>query len=222
MIGKNIAQFAGRPLAAWVLSALTQAESIDRIVVSVDRPFVHTVSAITEMLDSDKVEMHVRSIKNARDTSYTEDALLEWVDSEYSAPESSSDRLMLTQVTNPFLTIQDIDSAVEQYECGSASSILSCSVIDRFLWQHNIDGSVLSLNYNHYERRRTQDWQSGGYLLENGSFYLSQIGHIWRAKNRLAGRVEPYVMPAYTAQEIDTELDFHIAELIFKEYHLGG
>lgn len=229
ILNKNIVSVAGQPLAYWAIAAAYNATSIDDVVIAVDKPFVHTISELIDMVTPydrnsiDNIVIYRRSDTSARDGAYTEDVMLEWISLTYDAPERNTDRFMLIQATNPFLTSKDIDSAFEAYETGSASSMISCTEVDRFLWKSKGDGSVEAANYNHYERRRTQDINGwGGYFMENGAFYLSQIQHIWRAKNRLAGRIEPYIMPTYTSQEIDTEADLRIVEQLFEEYNIHG
>ena len=74
------------------------------------------------------------------------------------------------------------------------------------------------MNYDYNERPRRQDFP--GMLMENGAFYISTIAAISKSKNRLSGKINMYMMPEYTAYEIDEPADWLILEQLHKHHNL--
>ena len=44
-----------------------------------------------------------------------------------------------------------------------------------------------------------------GSLIENGALYISKVKNILKHKNRISGNIGVYIMPEYTAVEIDAK-----------------
>ena len=72
-----------------------------------------------------------------------------------------------------------------------------------------------SLNYDYMNRPRRQDFE--GNLIENGAMYISSIEKILESKNRISGNIGIYVMPHYTALELDEPSDWIIGEQIMTD-----
>ena len=64
-------------------------------------------------------------------------------------------------------------------------------------------------------RPRRQDFE--GNLIENGAMYISGVGKVLESKNRISGNIGVYVMPHYTALELDEPSDWIIGEQIMSE-----
>ena len=60
-----------------------------------------------------------------------------------------------------------------------------------------------------------------GLLMENGTFYISNIQQVMKFKNRLNGKISIYKMPEYTSDELDEESDWLIAESLMLRYNLN-
>lgn len=205
---KNIRPFCGRPLIYWCLHALENASSIDQIVVATDCQEI--ITCVNDFGFS-KVEIYHRSPNNARDTSSTEDVILEYL---YSAQLAEDQLLMLVQATNPFSSSEHFDGALAQYQESEIDSLLSCCRVKRFLWSE--DGQPI--NYQYQQRPRRQDFS--GSMMENGAFYLSAVKGIMDSRNRLNGKVGIYEMPDYSVLELDEEDDWLQGEYLMRKYVL--
>ena len=159
----------------------------------------------------DKCSIYHRLEENAKDTSSTEDVIIEYLDSINS---DSDDLILLVQATNPFSTSADFDSAIRQLQESSIDSLLSCSRVKRFLWTE--DGK--SLNYDYQQRPRRQDFN--GSMMENGAFYLNTAGNIRTNGNRLNGNIGIYEMPSFANIELDEEDDWLQGEFLMRKYLL--
>ena len=100
---------------------------------------------------------------------------------------------------------KDLDEAIKKLSKGK--SILSVSNFNRFIW--NKKGP---LNYDYLNRSRRQD--QNGFYIENGAFYISYVGDIIKTKSRISGQIEFQIMTEEASIEIDTKLDWQLAEFL--------
>lgn len=195
---KNIKLLAGNPLIWWVLNALENS-NVDKIIVALDKEYIDLIRSFS----FSKVKMYLRDPKNSRDTSSTEDVLIEVINNL-----KIEDDILLAQATSPLTTSNDFNGGIELYK--KYDSILSVVNQKRFIW----DNKGISVNYNYRNRPRRQDWD--GYLVENGAFYISNYAHILESENRISGNIGLYKMDEKTYYEIDSEDDWKIIENLIK------
>ncbi|MBE6292303.1 MAG: acylneuraminate cytidylyltransferase [Bacteroidales bacterium] len=203
---KNIKPFCDKPLVFWNISALQQTVAVDRIVVATDSDEIERVVMAFRF---DKVEIFRRSEENASDTASTESVMLEYIQYAKLNPNIT---FILAQATSPLTESTHFAEALEIYKTGDYDSMLTCVRNKRFFW------SALgeSLNYDYHHRPRRQEFE--GVLMENGAFYISTVGNILEARNRLSGRIGIYEMPEYTATEIDEPEDWIVLESLKRRY----
>jgi N-acylneuraminate cytidylyltransferase len=205
---KNIRPFCGKPLLYWCLNALEQTEKVGRIVVATD---CHEIVSNVKDFNFSKLRIFHRDEQNARDTSSTEDVMLEYLNAESF---SGDDLFILVQATNPFSTTEHFEAAIAKFNSNSFDSMLSCCRVKRFLWSE--EGQPL--NYQYQQRPRRQDFP--GSMMENGAFYINSIANILSSGNRLSGRIGVYEMPSYAALELDEEDDWLNGEYLMRKYVL--
>lgn len=203
---KNIKEFCGKPLVYWNIDALHSVSSIDKIIVATDSD---KIKDTVNSFGFDKVEIYDRNIENATDTASTESVVLEYIS---KSNLQSIDTFILVQATSPLTSQNDFENGLRLYDNGKYDSILSCSRTKRFFW--NEDGT--SINYDYKNRPRRQDFK--GTLVENGAFYINQVGNIIRDNNRLSGNIGMYEMPEHTEIEIDEPSDWIAAEQSMRKY----
>ncbi|SDP19603.1 acylneuraminate cytidylyltransferase family protein [Desulforhopalus singaporensis] len=203
---KNIKLFCGRPLVWWVLAALEESRTVGKIYVATDCDEIANV--VTNMQFS-RVAIYRRSLENSQDTSSTEDAIFEFL-ANNPLPEDVP--FYLVQATSPFTTSEQLDDAFDLFIESKADSLLTCTRIKKFLWSE--DG--IPLNYDYRFRPRRQDFS--GVLVENGAFYITTVGAVLRAKNRLSGKIAVFEMDdERTSYELDEEIDWIICEALMRE-----
>jgi N-acylneuraminate cytidylyltransferase len=202
---KNIRNFAGRPLIYWVLLAAQLTEKIEKIYVSTDCPRIKNV---VESFNFSKAEVINRSPATATDAATTESVMLEF------AHKISFRTIILIQATSPLLTNIDLTKAIEQYLTGRYDSMLSVVRQRRFLWDSDRTKGAFPLNYDYRNRPRRQDF--GGYLVENGAFYITERETLLCTQSRLSGEIGLYEMPDYSYHELDEEQDWVVLESLTK------
>ena len=206
---KNIKLFLGKPLVFWTLSELEKTKSIDKIILATDSLKIMNV---VESFNLKKVQIFQRSSDNASDKSSTESVIFEYLN---AANLNQEDNLMLVQVTSPFTTNKNFSESLDLILNGDYDSVLSCARVKRFFW--NDQGKPMNYDFN--KRPRRQEFK--GSLIENGALYISKVKNILKHKNRISGNIGVYIMPEYTAVEIDVEVDWIIAESLMRKYILG-
>jgi len=205
---KNIKEFCGKPLVYWNLKAIEESKSIDIVYVATDcKEVIETI----EEFNFKKVTIYERDPQNARDTSPTEDVMLEFLTKH---KQNDNDLFLLVQATSPITQSYDFDNAISQLIDSKKDSLLTVVNEKRFFWNKN----GTPMNYDYKNRPRRQDFE--GFFLENGAFYINRVKNILKGKNRLSGEIDLYVMNDYTSIEIDEPLDWHIAESYMKEHIL--
>lgn len=206
---KNIKVFCGKPLVCWNIEALEKCQEVDEIIVATDSDEIWET---VETRQYKKVILYRRSVENACDTASTESVMLEYI---YKARLSEDDIFMLVQATSPLTQTTHFSEALQMFAKGMYDSIITCVRNYRFFW--NEDGS--SLNYDYLNRPRRQNFK--GMLMENGAFYINNVGNILKNKNRLGVKVGIYEMPEYTATEIDEPDDWIILENLMYKHVLN-
>lgn len=203
---KNIKPLCGKPLVCWNIEALEACPEVGEVIVATDSDEIWKT---VESRDYKKTKLYRRSAQNASDTASTESVMLEYI--EY-AKVAQDTIFMLVQATSPLTEASHFSEALQQYGEGKYDSMLTCVRNYRFFW--NEDGS--SMNYDYMNRPRRQNFS--GMLMENGAFYINTVGNILSNGNRLGGKIGVYVMPEYTATEIDEPDDWMILEKLMRKY----
>ncbi len=202
---KNIKELCGKPLVYWTVKAASESNHIDKVYVATDSGLIRST---VESFCLPKVEVIDRSAESASDTASTEFAMLEF------AGKYDFDNIILIQATSPLLTSEDIDGGFKLFDSDDCDSVLSVVRQYRFIWKET-NGIAEPVNYDVFHRPRRQDF--GGYLMENGAFYITSKERLISSKNRVSGKIKAYEMSEETAFEIDEPNDWIIIEQLMKK-----
>lgn len=201
---KNIKSFCGRPLVYWVVKAAQESKAIDKVYVTTD---CERIRRVVEGFQMSKVIVIGRSVESAVDTATTEEVMLEFAD------RYEFDNLVLIQATSPLLSSKDLDKGMRLFLQEGVDSVLSTVRQKRFCWQQEGE-YVKPANYDYNNRPRRQEF--GGYLVENGAFYIIGRKLLMKSKCRLAGNILAVEMPEETYYEIDEPSDWTIMEQLMQ------
>jgi len=201
---KNVLPLMGKPLITWSLEAASKSKYIDQVIVSTDDS---EIADICQELGYSVPELRPDFL--ATDTAKTGDVLL------YSLEKHGEDAeiAVLLQPTSPLRTSEHIDEALELFILKNAISIVSVTPCEHPpLWANTLPESLSMGNFIHPEAmKRSQD--CGDYFRFNGAVYvfdveyLQQFGEIRYTKDSFA-----YIMDNHVSFDIDTQLDFELAE----------
>lgn len=205
---KNIRPIAEKPLIAHSILDAIESKFTDRVYVSTDS------LEIAEVSHKYGAEVIDRPDQLANDTASSESALVHAL-SEIEKKGVVPNLIIFLQCTSPIRSGTDIDNAIAKLKAENGDSLLSVSPSHRFLWEE-VEGIGKSINYNWRDRPRRQDMQPQ--YLENGSIYIFKPWVLKELNNRLGGKIILFPMNEAASWEIDSILDFEVAEFLLNKY----
>jgi len=201
--GKNYRDFAGKPLYHRVLDSLLACDAISEVVIDTDSPII--------LEDAKKHYPSVTLLERPEHLRAGEipmnDVLLN------SIGQLEADFFLQTHSTNPLLSAESVQRAVDLFLANYPiyDSLFSVTRLQTRLW----DPLSRAVNHNPNILLRTQDLPP--IYEENSCLYIFSEAIIRRKHNRIGDRPYMLEIPAEEAQDIDVELDFRIAEFLYKE-----
>ena len=203
--GKNYRPLAGKPLYHHILNALLAVDAVDEIVVDTDSDL------ILEGLQQDfPTVKRLRRPEDLRaDTVPMNDILL------HDTAEFPAEFYLQTHTTNPLLTPETVSKAIETFFTNfpTYDSLFGVTRLQTRLW----DSDGKPVNHDPDILLRTQDLPP--IYEENSCIYIFSRQSLLTRRNRLGERPLMFEIPADEAWDIDEELDFTVAETLYKQLH---
>ncbi|MCK5579899.1 MAG: acylneuraminate cytidylyltransferase family protein [Candidatus Omnitrophica bacterium] len=203
--GKNIKDFAGKPLIAWTIEQAKASKLISDIYVTSDS------TEILEVASQLGVKVIMRPDEISGDKASSESALVHVLDQV----QGDWDLIVFLQVTSPLRKEDDIDKAITQLLEEQADSLLSLTSAQEFIWHVN-EGVFAPFTFDFHNRRGHQDLEPIYY--ENGSIYVFKPEILRKENNRLGGKVAVYVMESWQRADIDNYDDFEWCQWLYQKY----
>ncbi|BDZ71521.1 cytidylyltransferase domain-containing protein [Methanobacterium petrolearium] len=210
--GKNIRDMHGKPLIAWTIESALECEFLDETVVSTDDP---KISEISKKYGAEVPFLRPKKI--SEDNSPTIDALIYTIDSLKNMGHNP-EIIVLLQPTSPLRTVKDIQTALELFfKHKTCNSVVSVSEYEHSpYWSLKIEKGYLKPNFgDEYFNTRRQDLPE--LYMPNGAIYISSEPNLRKFGGFFSDKIIPYVMPKERSVDIDTMMDFKLAELILGE-----
>ena len=203
--GKNYRLLAGKPLYHHILNALLAVDAVDEIVVDTDSDL------ILEGLQQDfPTVKRLRRPEDLRaDTVPMNDILL------HDTAEFPAEFYLQTHTTNPLLTPETVSKAIETFFANfpTYDSLFGVTRLQTRLWDRN----GKPVNHDPDILLRTQDLPP--IYEENSCIYIFSRQSLLTRRNRLGERPLMFEIPADEAWDIDEELDFTVAETLYKQLY---
>lgn len=200
--GKNYRDFAGKPLFHHVVDTLLSCNTIDQVVIDTDSPI------LIEQCDKFfPTVLVLERPEHLRDGAIPmNDVLLN------SINQVPSQFYLQTHSTNPILTPKTLNQGIEKFFelYPMYDSLFSVTRKHVRFW----DSLARPINHNANILLRTQDLPP--IFEENSCFYLFTKAILEQKHNRIGNRPYLYEIPEAEAQDIDVELNFIMAELLYK------
>jgi CMP-N-acetylneuraminic acid synthetase len=200
---KNIRPFASRPLYHRVAETLQSCNRVESIIINTDSDLI----AEDARKNFSKVQIIMRPAELQGDFVPMNDII------GYDLAMTGGEHYLQTHSTNPLLTRETVDAAIEQYfrALENHDSIFSVTRLQtRLYW-----ASGEPVNHNPAELLRTQDLPP--VFEENSNFFLFSKTSFAAAGNKRIG-LHPAMFPMdkLEAVDIDEEVDFQLAEVLFQ------
>lgn len=205
--GKNYRDFAGKPLFHRVIDSLLACNKIDKVVIDTDSPTI--MEQASQLYPEVKV---LERPEHLRDGAIPMNNVLintcNTIESEF---------YLQTHSTNPLLSPESISNGIEAFMSTYPiyDSMFTVTRLQTRIW----DQLARAINHNPSILLRTQDLPPT--YLENSCMYLFTKETLIKKFNRIGDRPLMYEIPEIEAQDIDVELNFKVAEFLFKELYPG-
>ncbi len=127
--------------------------------------------------------------------------------------EVDSEFYLQTHSTNPLMTVETLNKAIDTFFANYPiyDSLFSVTRVQTRFW----DSLARAINHNPNILIRTQDLPP--FYEENSCIYIFEGRSMKERHNRIGLRPYLFEMERLEAQDIDEEIDFRIADLIFKQ-----
>ena len=213
---KNIKALYGKPLIAWSIEAALKSKMYDTVMVSTDS------ERYADIARGFGAEVpFLRSSENSSDTSSSWDAVREVIQG-YKEHGHKFDTFTLLQPTSPLRNADDIKGSFAQMLDKDARTIVSlCETEDSPYTCNTLPESMSMQDFfiEEYKNTRRQDLPKCYRL--NGAIYLSKVEEFLKDGDIYANDCYAYIMDGTRSVDIDTDLDFKIAQLLIEEGMLG-
>jgi CMP-N-acetylneuraminic acid synthetase len=199
--GKNVRLFAGRPLYHHVVGELLACPEVSKVVIDTDSP--------TIMEDAraqfPAVALLERPEELRADTVPMNDVLLN------TTRRVEAEFYLQTHSTNPLLSRATIGAALRQFldNYPMCDSLFGVTRLQTRLW----DQLARAVNHNPAILLRTQDLPP--IYEENSCLYVFTRQQLEQRHNRIGERPRMFEISRDEAWDIDEEIDFQIAEMIY-------
>lgn len=218
--GKNIKPFCGTPLVCRaVMQALQLASGDDRVAVSTDSEEIRSVARQCGDLPGTPgdVAPFLRPAELATDTSSSYDAIMHALNEMERMAGYRFDRVVLLQPTSPLRTTEDISDALRRWtpEVDMVVSVCEARTNPYYsAFETDSDGLLhISKGDGRYTRRQDapEVWEY------NGAVYVMTADSLRREPMSKFRRILPSPMPAGRSVDLDTPLDWVVAEAMYNE-----
>jgi N-acylneuraminate cytidylyltransferase len=211
---KNRRELSGKPLLYYTIEAALQAKKLDRVIFSsdderlislarragVEVPFVRP--SHLAQVDSGSLAVVQHAVQYLEEQGHQYDAVC------------------LLQVTNPFRTATDIDSAISKFQDEHTDSLISVVPVPHefnphWVFEPTIRGTLKLATGDKEIIQRRQELPKA--YIRDGAIYLTKTEVLFQ-KNSFYGSTIGYVISdAERHVNIDTEADWQRAEMLAKK-----
>ena len=205
--GKNIRDFAGKPMLTWSVETALESGLFDTVMVSTDSEEIAAVART-----AGATVPFLRSAETADDHAILLDVMAEVVD-RYDQNGQRFDRLCCILPTAPLLRPSTLKHAAGLMAAGDFDTVFPVVAfsypIQRAL-RRDADGHTAMRQPEHYASR-SQDLEPAFH--DAGQFYWMTREVCLSKQPMFAGRAGSFVIDEMEAQDIDTLTDWRLAEL---------
>jgi len=208
--GKNIRPLAGKPLIAWSIEHAFKVNRIERVIVSTDS---EEIAAVARKCGAEVP--FIRPAELARDDS---PEWMAWRHALAYLHDALPEMMVSLPVTAPLRSPLDIENCLNEYEKGDSDIVITVTDAHRSPYfnmvKMNEDGTVGLFIPLQSAIARRQDTPTVFDLTTVA--YVAKPEFIMTHNSAFEGRVRAVHVPAERAIDIDTLLDFQIAECLLK------
>ena len=211
ILKKNIKDFLGKPAIQYSIDAALSTNLFDEIFVSTDDPEIAQIStrlgAVADIL---------RSQKTSDDYATTADVIYEVLNYKKF---SNVEKVCCLYPVSPLVNARDLKKAYDLINSKEYNSVIPITEFG-YPPQRSIikkDEDLISFSDSRYKNTRSQDLEVEYH--DAGMFYFLRVDSFRRKKELLIQPSYGIVLNRLKVQDIDTIVDWKLAELKYKLLH---
>jgi len=206
---KNIMLLAGKPLIHWSIQSALHSKYIDETIVSTDS---HKIASISKKSGATVPFLRPASLATSKAT--TKDVIIHAIN-QVERKGQYYKYIVLLQPTSPLRTHKDIDESIEYLKNKSTKAVVSvCETEHNPLWINTLLKNKKMNNFVPKFFKNKNRQQLPKYYRINGAIYVSDISYFKENNGFIGDNTIAYIMPQLRSVDIDTILDFKLAEII--------
>ena len=191
---KNIKNLCGKPLIAWTIEAAKNSNFVKEIYVSTDSEEIAEIS-----LTYGALVPRLRSKLLSTDRSTSVDTALDF--SEYFRNNSDAGEMLLMQPTSPLRFSSHIDNFMQMVKNKNSSQCVAVRNVTKFFLLAN---KIVE--------------KDNEIFVPNGSMYYTKIELLKKERTFFTNISDLFLMDDFHSIDIDTKVDWDIAEACLKKY----
>jgi len=206
---KNIRDFLGKPVIAYVIDASIKSNLFEEVMVSTDD------SEIVEVAQKYGARVpFMRSAENSDDFATTDDVLVEVLE-EYKKLGKNFEYACCLYPTAPFVTPQKLQQAFKLLVESQADSVFPVVAFSYPIWRSlRIENGRLVMNFPENLNKRSQDLAIAYH--DAGQFYFFRVENFLTKRKIFSDFSLPLLVSELEVQDIDNETDWKLAELKYR------
>lgn len=208
---KNIKELAGKPLIVYTIEAALYSNIFEKVIVSTDSdkiadiakengaeiPFMRPKEISGDLVSSDEVVLHAIDF--------------------YRQKEIEFDSVCKLQPTSPLRTAEHIKQAYHMFMERKADFVVSvCECEHSPMWSGILDGNLSMENFIRDEVKRACRQELPLFYRLNGAIYMGKTSSFYENKSFIGKNGFAYIMEQENSIDIDSQLDFAMAEVILR------
>ena len=198
--GKNFKILGNKPLYSWILDSLLENDAITKVIINTDARDILIESGLVE---SDRVVIRDRKPELCGDF-VSMNLIL-----EDDIANVDSDIYLMTHTTNPLLSAQTIQAAIDAFNAtDDYDSLFTVNKIQTRFY----DSDVRPINHDPDNLIRTQDLTP--WFEENSCMYLFTKESFAKTKARIGEKPMMFTTPGIESVDIDEPEDWYIASAL--------
>ena len=213
IVDKNIKIFCGKPLVYWIIQSALKSDKLDRIIVSTDSEEYRDI-----VLDYGVEVPFLRPKALSQDYSLEKDYLLHGLEWLYENEGYTPKFVTRLQATSPLQLSEDIDRSIECLESNkdaTSSMVVSEALQPPMKALKEKDGYLVS----YYESRSQEivNRQELPKAYYRSNIITSRVDDFLKTKNQVGDKSLKVEIPIERSLDINSELDFYLAEKVMKK-----
>lgn len=209
---KNVREMAGKPLIAYAIEIAHSSSLIDRVIVSTDDGEI-----------ADVAKQYGADVPFMRPSELAKDDSPEWLSWQHAirtlqetGDKKKIDVFVSLPTTSPLRKVKDVDACIGLLLEGEVDAVITVRPAERnpyfnMVVTDSMGYAQLAIKPDNVVQRR----QSAPPMFDITTVaYAARPEFVLNSHSLFEGRVKSVVVPAERAIDIDTELDFKIAEFL--------